>query len=66
MTNIWRTIDWMGEYEKTKEAELCPDDDEFIHYCETCLKPPISVRLTPSEFATEVCIPVLDEAVSPL
>ena len=47
---------------------MCPTDEEFKEYIERCFNPPTSVQVDPDtrDFATNVTIPLLDEAITPL
>lgn len=64
--NIWKEIHWKGEFEHSKQDELCPSDTEFKEYHEKCFNPPNSQRLRPDEYATNVNILILDDNITPL
>ena len=62
--NIWKAINWKGEYEHSKQDELCPSDTEFKEHYERCFNPPNRLRLRTDEFVTIVNIPVRDDNVT--
>ena len=64
--NIWKAINWKGEFEHSKQDELCPSDAESKEHYERCFNPPISQTLRLDVYATNVNIPILDDNITPL
>ena len=58
--NNWKAINWKGEFEHSNQDELCPSDTEFKENYERCYNPPMSQRLRPDDYATNVNIPIVD------
>jgi hypothetical protein len=62
---LWRAISWKGEIVSQQPLTTPPDEDFKAHF-EELLNPGNTPRLEPSQFMTDITIPVLDDAISPL
>ena len=60
---IWKAIDWKGDYGNANKSDVKPSDDEFKEYYEHTFNPPNSVSLEPDSYNTDVYIPVLDDPI---
>ena len=63
---LWRAINWKGEYDHSSKSDICPSDQDFKEYFESNFNPPNGLRLNDCNFSTDVSIPILDEIISPL
>ena len=63
---IWRAIDWKGEYESTHRSDIKPSDEDFKKFFESNLNPPTNPRFDPNMFTFDISIPVLDEPITSL
>ncbi len=63
---VWRAIDWKGEYENSHKSDVKPTNEQFKEYIESSFNPPAEVRLDPNMFASDVMIPLLDEPITSL
>ena len=63
--NIWKAINWKGEYNDRKESECVPTDEEFKQYFENTLNSPDNPSCGLNDFVLDTTIPVFDEAMTP-
>ena len=64
--DVWRAIDWKGEFENVHKSDVKPTNEQFKEYIENSFNPPIDVRLDPDMFTSDVMIPLLDEPITTL
>ena len=62
---IWRAINWKGEFQQSSSENICPDDNEFKEMFEDKVNPPAEQNLVDEEYMTNVSIPLLDEPITP-
>ena len=62
---IWRAIDWKGEYQQRSYTDTSPDDNEFKVMFEDMLNSPCEQNLLDEEYITNVSIPLLDDPIQP-
>ena len=63
---IWRAIDWKGQYESTHRSDVKPSDEDFKQFFESTLNPPTNSSFDPNMFTSDISIPILDEPITPL
>ncbi len=61
---IWKAINWRGEYEG-KSNSACPSDEEFKIFFEQTFNSPDDLWLPDQHLNYEVSIPLLDEPITP-
>lgn len=62
---LWRAINWKGEYDNDIKPDCCPVEDEFKCFYERNFNPPSVVKLSECNFNSNVTIPILDNPISP-
>ena len=63
---LWNAINWKGEYMGGETEEGWPSEEEFKAHLEHLLNPSEAEICSDEELATDVCIPVLDETITPI
>ena len=63
---LWKAINWKGEYNSKSDPEARPSDDDFKQFYESNFCPPDDLPLNDYDFTTDVYIPVLDDPITPL
>lgn len=61
---IWRAIDWRGEYGGKDTSDCSPSDEEFKVFFEQNFNPPDGVALRERDLGHEVYVPILDDPIS--
>ena len=61
---LWRSIDWNGVL--NNDTLQRPSDTEFKDHLETLLNPEGISELDPSEYVSDIYVPVLDDPIDPI
>ena len=62
---IWKAIDWKGEYQQRKNGDIGPEDNEFKEMFENMFNPSGEHNLVDEEYVTNIRIPLLDDPIQP-
>lgn len=63
--NIWKAINWKGEYNDRKESDCVGTDEELKQYLENTLDSLDNPSSDLNDFVTDTTIPIPDEAMTP-